>query len=65
MRRASIWLSAYVGVYARSLTSRKQWLLFIFRCDGTACQVHMPYVGSYVVADAEDGSAVPLMAWYS
>ena len=44
MPEAFIWLRAYVGVYAGTLTGRKQLILFIFRRDGTTCRVHMPYV---------------------
>ena len=51
MPEASLWLRAYVGVYARTLTGRKQLILFIFRRDSTTCQVHMPYVVAYVVPD--------------
>ena len=51
MPEASIWLRAYVGVYARTLTGRKQLILCIFRRDGTTCQVHIPYVVPYVVPD--------------
>ena len=49
--RSPIWLSAYVGVYAQTLTGRKQLMLFIFRRDDNTCQVHMPYVVAYVVPD--------------
>ena len=51
MPKALIWLRAYVGVYARTLTGRKQLILCIFRRDGTTCQVHIPYVVPYVVPD--------------
>ncbi len=44
MREASLWLRAYVGVYAQTLTGRKQLILFIFCRDGTTCRVHMRYV---------------------
>jgi len=44
MREASIWLSAYVGDYAKTRISRKQLILFIFRRDYTTCRVHMRYV---------------------
>jgi hypothetical protein len=44
MPEALIWLRAYVGVYAGTLTGRKQLILFIFRRDGgTTCRVHMRY----------------------
>jgi len=45
MPKALIWLRAYVGVYARTLTGRKQLILRIFRRDGTTCRVHMRYMG--------------------
>ncbi len=51
MPEASLWLRAYVGVYAGTLTRRKQLILFIFRGHGTTCQVHMRYVVAYVVPD--------------
>jgi hypothetical protein len=51
MPEASLWLRAYVGVYARTATRRKQLILHIFRLDGTTCQVHIPYVVAYVVPD--------------
>jgi hypothetical protein len=51
MPEALIWLRAYVGVYAATLTGCKQLILFIFRRDATTCQVHMRYVVAYVVPD--------------
>src|SRR5260370_891254 len=51
MPKALIWLSAYVGVCAQTLTGRKQLILFIFHRDSTTCQVHMPYVVAYGVPD--------------
>jgi hypothetical protein len=53
MREASLWLSAYVGVYAQTLAGRKELILFIFRRDGTTCGMHMPYVVAYVAPDVE------------
>ncbi len=49
MPEASLWLRAYVGVYAGTLADRKQFILFTFCRDGTTCQVHMRYVVAYVV----------------
>ena len=51
MPEASLWLRAYVGVYAGTPANRKQLILFIFHSYGTTCQVHMPYVVAYVVPD--------------
>ena len=44
MPEASLWLRAYVGVYAETLADRKQLILCRFRRDGTISQVHMRYV---------------------
>ena len=54
MPEASLWLRAYVGVYAATLRGRKQLILFIFRSDGTTCRVHIPYVVPEVARQIED-----------